>query len=49
MMPKMIVSEGELKHDEDVFKTFFNKIEGLYNVSQFESIKNICMTKQGIK
>lgn len=49
MIPKLIVSESLKKHDDEVFQKFFNSIQNLYNTSQLESIKNICLTKQGIK
>ena len=49
MMPKLIVSECLQKHNDDIFIDFFKSIEPYYNESQLESIRNICLTKQGIK
>ena len=39
----------EVKHDYQSFGRFFNSIREKYNHSQFTSIQNICLMKQGIK
>ena len=39
----------EIKHDYHFFSNFFNSIKEKYNHSQFSSIQNICLMKQGIK
>jgi hypothetical protein len=49
MMPKLIVTESLQRHDIDLFSTFFTNISQEFNPGQMESIKNISLTKQGIK
>lgn len=47
--PKSSLKKFEVKHDYESFHRFFNSIKDMYNHSQFSSIQNICLMKQGIK
>jgi len=47
--PKTSQKIFEVRHDYDYFKSFFKNIREVYNSSQFASIQNICLMKQGIK
>ena len=47
--PKSTQKTFEMKHNFNYFRNFFNTISSKYNRSQFQSIQNICLMKQGIK
>lgn len=47
--PKSSLKKFEVKHDYESFHKFFDSIKDKYNYSQFSSIQNICLMKQGIK
>lgn len=47
--PKEAIKSQEMKHDYHYFSRFFDSIKDKYNHSQFSSIQNICLVKQGIK
>jgi hypothetical protein len=47
--PKSSQKMFEMKHDYSDFQRFFDSIRDKFNHSQFSSIQNICLTKQGIK